>query len=140
MKKLISKSFVALAILVGAVSVSAETAVIVHTSNNSALSEDIIADIYLGKAKKFPNGNKVTAITVSEKSDAKTSFNKKVLDKSNSQLKTYWAKLVFTGKGRPPKEHSTDEEVKQLVATNPNMIGVIDAGAVDASVKVVYKF
>lgn len=140
MKKLISKSFVALAILVGAVSVSAETAVIVNTSNNSALSEDIIADIYLGKAKKFPNGNKVTAITVSEKSDAKTSFNKKVLDKSNSQLKTYWAKLVFTGKGRPPKEHSTDEEVKQLVAANPNMIGVIDASAVDASVKVVYKF
>lgn len=140
MRKLISKSLVALSLLVGAMNVFAETAVVVHPSNNSNLSEELIADIYLGKAKKFPNGVKVTAITLEEKSDAKTVFNKKILDKSNSQLKTYWAKLVFTGKGRPPKEFSSNDEVKQQIAANPNMIGVIDASAVDASVKVVTKF
>jgi ABC-type phosphate transport system substrate-binding protein len=48
--------------------------------------------------------------------------------------------LIFTGKGTPPKQSGSDADVKALIAKNPNMIGYIDASAVDGSVKVVHKF
>ena len=53
------------------------------------------------------------------------------------QLKAYWAKLVFTGQGTPPKEVDNDAAVLKLVAENPNIIGYIDAAAVNSSVRVV---
>ena len=61
-------------------------------------------------------------------------FNARVLDKSDSQLKAYWSRVVFTGTGTPPKEVGGDNEVKKLVADNPNLIGYIDKTKLDSSV------
>ena len=63
-----------------------------------------------------------------------------MLNKSGSQLKSYWSKLVFTGKGTPPKVVANDAEVISLISANPNLIGYIDAAAVTGTVKVIAKF
>jgi len=57
-----------------------------------------------------------------------------------SKLKGHWSKLIFTGKGTPPKEVSTDAEVIELVAANPNIIGYINASSVTDKVKIAGKF
>jgi hypothetical protein len=67
-------------------------------------------------------------------------FNEKILNKTSSQMKAYWSKLVFTGKGTPPKELLSDKEVIDLVSKNPNMIGYIQKESVTAAVKVVATF
>ena len=48
----------------------------------------------------------------------------------------YWSKLIFTGKGQPPRSAKPGRSQK-LVANNPNTIAYIDKGSVDSSVKVV---
>lgn len=117
----------------------AETAVIVHPDSGiSSLNDQDISRIFLGKSKSYPNGNKVAPINQKDGA-ARDTFLKEVCKKSASQYKAYWSKLVFTGKGTPPKELSGDAEVKSAVASNPEAIGYIDASAVDASVRVVYK-
>lgn len=118
----------------------AEVAVIVHPSNANALDEATVAKIFLGREKSFADGKSVVPVSLSESAAASTAFNDTVLKKSSSQLKAYWSKLVFTGKGTPPKEISSDEEMIKLVATNPSLIGYVDASKVDASVKVALKF
>ncbi|HCU67137.1 MAG TPA: phosphate ABC transporter substrate-binding protein [Rheinheimera sp.] len=118
----------------------AEVAVIVHPSNNNALDEATVAKIFLGREKSFADGKSVVPVSLSETAAASTAFNDTVLKKSSSQLKAYWSKLVFTGKGTPPKEITSDEEMIKLVATNPSLIGYVDASKVDASVKVALKF
>lgn len=118
----------------------AEVAVIVHPSNNNALDEATVAKIFLGREKSFADGKSVVPVSLSETATASTAFNDTVLKKSSSQLKAYWSKLVFTGKGTPPKEITSDEEMIKLVATNPSLIGYVDASKVDASVKVALKF
>ncbi|SMF55111.1 hypothetical protein SAMN02745866_03535 [Alteromonadaceae bacterium Bs31] len=118
---------------------NAETAVIVHPSNGVSLDKDSIGKIFLGKAKSFPGGESVLPVNQKEGSDIRTGFDETVLGKSSSQIKAYWSKLMFTGKGQPPKEVSS-AEVKSLVAGNPATIGYIDASEVDASVKVVFTF
>lgn len=118
----------------------AEVAVIVHPSNANALDEAAVSKIFLGREKSFADGKSVVPLSLAESAPASTAFNDAVLKKSSSQLKAYWSKLVFTGKGTPPKEIATDEEMIKLVATNPSVIGYVDASKVDASVKVAMKF
>jgi ABC-type phosphate transport system substrate-binding protein len=119
---------------------SAEVAVIVHPSNANNLSADDVKRIFLGKMKKFPNGESVLPVNQDSSSSVKDEFNDKVLGKSASQVKAYWSKLVFSGKGSPPKEASTQDEVIQLVKDNQSVIGYVDASKVDPGVKVVAKF
>lgn len=118
----------------------AEVAVIVHPSNNNALDEKTIKRIFLGKNKKFDNGNKIIPMNQNQGSEARTAFGKKVLGKSDSQLKAYWSKLIFTGKGTPPDEKSNDAEILKLVANTPDSIAYVDAASLDDSVKVVGRF
>ena len=138
--KMISRAAIALS-LFAAAAVHAEVAVIVSASNgNSALDQDTISRIFLGKTANFPDGSQAIPVDQNEGSAVRETFNDKVLGKSSSQLKAYWSRLIFTGKGTPPKESGADADIKALVAKNPNLVGYVDAGVVDSSVKVVFKF
>ncbi|WP_438862292.1 substrate-binding domain-containing protein [Neptunicella sp.] len=118
----------------------ADIAVIVHPSNADAMDANDISKIFLGKSSSFPGGSKAVPVNQGEDQAARTEFDDKVLNKSASQLKAYWSKLLFTGKGSPPQNQANDSEVIALVASNPNIIGYVDAAAVNDSVKVVATF
>lgn len=139
MKKLICA--LAATLMLGFTSATwAEVAVIVHPSAGfDSLSEDDVSRLFLGKSKSFPNGSAATPVNQNEGSAVRDKFNEGVCKKNASQYKAYWSQLVFTGKGTPPKDVGDDAAVKAAVAANPAMIGYIDASAVDASVKVVFK-
>ncbi len=115
----------------------AEVAVITHPSNGNSLSKADITAIFLGKKKTFPDGSSAVALVLD---DATTDeFNTKLLGKSSSQLKSYWSKLVFTGKANPPKTVSP-ATMLELVTNNPNMIGFIDSSSIPDGVSVAGEF
>ena len=134
------KTLFSLSILLFCLSAHAEVAVIVHPSNASSADALLIKRIFEGQLKSFSDGS--SAIPISQTADlpAAEEFNSKVLKKTASQLKAYWAKIVFTGKGSPPNEVNNDAEVIKLVSTNPNLVGYVDASAVNSSVKVLATF
>ena len=121
-------------------SVFAEVVVVVHPSNSAALNAEEISKLYLGRTKSFPDGKAAIPVAQAEGSASTELFNQKVLNKTGSQIKAYWSKLVFTGKGTPPKEVSSDQEVIELVSQNPSVIGYINKSAVTDAVKVVATF
>lgn len=139
MKSLSTKALLVAATLFASVA-QAEIAVVVHPSNAANLDASNLSRIFLGKMKSFPGGVQALPLNQAEGNAVTSEFNSKVLKKSGSQLKAYWSKLVFTGKGTPPKAVGSDAEVISLVSTNPNLIGYVDASAVTADVKVVAKF
>lgn len=118
---------------------SADIAIIVSkTSTATKLTKDQVQDIFLAKKNSFPDGT--SALPLDNKESAvREKFNETILEKTSSQVKSYWSKLIFTGKGTPPKDVDGSDEVKKLVANNPNTIGYIDKTKVDASVKVVFE-
>ena len=139
--KILKHSYSILLISLASSLVSAEISVIVSNNNpNTAINQTMVSKIFLGKAKSFPDGSQAVPIDQDDGAAARDAFNSTVLGKSSSQLKSYWSRLIFTGKGTPPKQSGNDASVKQLVADNPNIIGYIDSSAVDDSVKVVHKF
>lgn len=115
----------------------ADVSVIVHPSNNSAMTEDDISRMFLGKNKSFSNGSSVTPVNAKYGSGTRAEFEDKIIGKSKSQIKAYWSKLIFTGKGKPPTELSSDEDIIAFVASNPGAIGYVAIDKVNDTVKVV---
>lgn len=116
----------------------AEVYVIVHPDNANAISENDIRRIFLGKLKSFSDGKEAIPLNFSEGAELTNAFSSKALGKTPTQLKSYWSKLIFTGKGTPPRAVDSVDEIINLVSSNPNLIGYTDKPS-DA-VKVVATF
>ncbi len=91
--------------------------------------------LFLGKAKKLPDGEKAKVVDQSKSSASREVFLKKVLKKSEKKLKAYWSKQVFSGKASPPKQLDDDAAVKSYVSSTAGAIGYIDSASLDDSVK-----
>ena len=103
----------------------------------TALTAEQASDIFLGRATTLPGAGAAVPVDQSEGAASRDVFYQKATGKSAAQVKAYWSKQIFSGKGQPPKEVGDSAAVKSLVANNPNMIGYIDKGALDGSVKAV---
>ncbi|QOY96017.1 phosphate ABC transporter substrate-binding protein [Massilia sp. UMI-21] len=115
---------------------SAELVVIVSARNPlPALSGDQVAAIFLGQAGRFPDGAEAVALDQRLGSQERAQFYSQVTGKTPALLKAHWSKMVFTGRGQPPRELADSATVRRMVADNPAMIGYIDRSALDASVR-----
>lgn len=118
-------------------SVFAELVVVVNPTNANALDAKKVQRIFLGKDKKFGDGNETIAVNQDATTQIRQDFDEAVLGRSSSQISAYWSKLVFTGKGIPPKELADDAAVIDLVSKNPSVIGYINKASVTDAVKIV---
>lgn len=109
----------------------AEVVVIVSAKSSLAPTVEQVCQTFLGKIKT------PTPITLAEKNSTRDEFYSKSCNKDPAQVRSIWAKLIFTGGGTPPKEVETDKDMKKLVAADPQSVGYIDKKNLDASVKMV---
>ncbi len=138
-KKWLSIVAVAAGVLFSASALS-EIAVVVHPNNDNALTKADVTRIFLGKKRAYPNGSEAIPVDQTDGSAVRSRFVQTMLKKNDQQIKAYWAQLLFTGKGTPPKDVGGGAEVKALISKNPALIGYIDVSEVDDSVKVVLLF
>lgn len=113
-------------------------AVVSSKSSIRTLSQTQVADLFLGKASRYPSGLQAVPIDQAEGSAVRDEFYAKLADKTAAQLKAYWSKIIFTGRGKPPAAVSNGIELKKRLVENPAAIGYIDATLVDDSVRVVF--
>jgi hypothetical protein len=55
----------------------------------------------------------------------------------SARIKAHWSKVLFTGRGSPPRALADSDQVRRLVAADPSTIGYLERSRVDASLKVV---
>ena len=117
---------------------AAEVVVIVSaTSPLAMLRADQVADIFLGQVASFPDGAEAVALDQRIGTPLRDEFYAKVAAKSAPLVKAHWSKMIFTGRGQPPREVGSSSAVRRMVANNPTLIGYIDRAALDPSVKAV---
>ncbi len=95
------------------------------------LTKDQVADIFLGRETGLK------PVDLPESSVAREIFYKKATGRDAAQVRAVWARLIFTGRGKLPRELPDAAAVKKAVAADPNLVGYIDKADLDASVKVV---
>lgn len=114
-----------------------EVVIIVHPSNAlTEISVDDVKKIYLGKKKFFPGGGKVVPGDQPKGTESRKFFYGGIIGRSESKLKSYWSRLIFTGKGSPPKVVGFDRIVKEWVANKPKAMGYIMRSEADDTVKI----
>jgi ABC-type phosphate transport system substrate-binding protein len=136
----IIRNYLALPLLLAMVTTSAYAEVVVIVSANSpvtSLTAEQTARIFLGKTTSFPGDGPAVPIDQIEGNAMREEFYAKVVHKSATQLSAYWAKVIFTGDGRPPVELESNLAVRRAVAKDKNAIGYIDKRYVNRSVRAV---
>jgi ABC-type phosphate transport system substrate-binding protein len=117
----------------------AQIAVVVGAKSIAiALTAEQAAGLFLGKSDQLPGAGVALLLDQPESNPNRELFYTKVAGKSAAQVKAAWSRLVFSGKGTPPKEIANSTEVKKLVSSNLNAVGYIEKSAVDSSVKVLF--
>lgn len=115
----------------------AALAIVAHPSNNAAgITLEEAEQIWLGKSRELANGRRVAPVDQGAGTASRAKFYKSVVKKDERELKAYWSKLIFTGKGQPPREIGDDAAVQAWVASHPDAIGYVDGKFVNSSVKV----
>jgi hypothetical protein len=127
-------------LLLSCATAQAEPIVVVvsATSPVTKLDKVQVANLFLGKSFSFPDGSAAVPIEQTDATVAHEEFHKNITEKSATQLKSYWSKMIFSGKGTAPKEVASNAELLKLLASNPAMIGYVDKTAADKTVKVVF--
>jgi hypothetical protein len=110
---------------------SAADIVVVMAPGAAALSKDQVANLYLGRSTDL------TPLDLPESSAVREAFYKLATDRGAAQVKAVWARLTFTGQGKPPKEIADAAAVKKAVAADPKAVGYIEKSEADATVKIV---
>ena len=134
----IGRVIAALVLSLAAGTAAAEVVAVVSArSAVTSLSRNQVADIFLGKAARFPDGSPAVPIDQAEGAAARDEFYLSVAGKSAAQLNAHWSKIIFTGRGQPPREVANGAAVKKLLLENPAAIGYIERSLVDGGLRVV---
>ncbi|MBK8675246.1 MAG: phosphate ABC transporter substrate-binding protein [Cellvibrionales bacterium] len=138
--KIISSIFLLLIMAVYAANTQAEIAIIANKSVSIAsITEAQAAAIFLSQLDVLEDGTQLIPVDQKDDQETRSMFYAKVIKKGAAQLNAYWSRKVFSGEGQPPKKVADDAVVLALVRANPNVIGYVDAAAVNNSVKVLLR-
>lgn len=136
MKKILLLTFV-FAFFLSAASAFSEVVVIVNSSVSvDSLSAAEVKDIYTGKMTKFSDGTKIKVVMLKTGS-MHDSFMNDVVGESPSKISNIWKKVIFTGKGKPPKIVKSAADMVKTVKSKSGAIGYADSSDDLTGVKVI---
>lgn len=104
------------------------------------LSQDEVINIYLGRYRRLVSGVAADPIDYPVDHDYRARFYRRLVNKSLAEINAYWARLVFSGKTRPPQVVDGVDNVLRLVASQPGALAYLERSQVDARVKIVFEF
>ena len=105
--------------------------VVVNRSNPVvSVTREELSAIYLKRKSDWLPVDQYPAAPVRER------FSRAVHGKSVGYVTRYWQRLIFSGRGIPPRQLPSDAAVLEFVKNNANAIGYI-AGAPQDGVKVI---
>lgn len=104
--------------------------VIIHPDNASSdLGRDFVADVYLKRITRWPDGQTVFPVDQHPSSAVRQRFSESVLKRSVAAVKRYWQQRIFSGRELPPPELEGDQAVVGYVLKHRNAIGYVSGTA-----------
>lgn len=109
---------------------SGATFKIVVNSANSVASENkaTLSKLFLKKVREWGSSKeKVTPFDLDEKAAARQAFSEAIHGKSISAIKSYWQRMIFSGRDVPPDELASEEAMLQKIAADKSAIGYVSS-------------
>jgi hypothetical protein len=113
-----------------AVIVNKQTAVMATTSSE-------LKGIFMGIKDKWPNGVKVTAVSLSLDHPETRTWLKEICGMTEQEYRKYFMQMSFQGKTvNTPRLLMSAGQVRSVVASTPGSIGIVPMEEVDGSVNI----
>jgi hypothetical protein len=96
-----------------------------------------ISKLFLRKQMKWPNGQPVQPVDQVESSPVRRRFSPAIHRMDVPSVQSFWQEMVFSGRGEPPPERTSDAAVIAYVRANPNAVGYIGDSTPVESVRVI---
>ncbi|WP_231552616.1 type 2 periplasmic-binding domain-containing protein [Alcanivorax nanhaiticus] len=139
MKKGLLASFLIMAgTLFSSLVVAGPVVVVSQESAIDSLSQNQVRQIFNGQLRRV-SGISVKPLDLPNGSASRDAFYQQVTGKSAEQMKSYWARMIFTGRGMPPREVSSERELGMLVGSDPGFIGYVEESRVPAGLRLVFR-
>lgn len=134
------RQLITLLALFFATTLNAEILVVVgKASPIEHVNEQEVANIFLAKTNRLADGSRITPLKLSDQ-NYEFNFYYKISGKNPSQIASYWTALIFTGKGKPPKEFKEKNKLQEELTNNPGAMAYILAEQLSDQMKVIYTF
>lgn len=103
------------------------------------LTQDDVINIYLGRYRRLASGMVAEPVDLPADAELRARFYRRLVNKSLAEINAYWARLVFSGKTRPPQVVEGVENVLRLVAAQPGALAYLERTQVDGRVRIVFE-
>jgi ABC-type phosphate transport system substrate-binding protein len=120
--------YVVLITLAFVISASAQSAyVLIVNSDNEieSLSKKEVSDIFLKKNTHWQDKSKIKPADREKSAPVRENFSKDIHKKSVNAVIGYWQRKIFSGRGVPPVEKSSNKAVIEYVKSNATAIGYV---------------
>src|SRR5688500_15915464 len=86
--------------------------VIVNRSNPvSELTRAEVSAIFMKRIRSWRDGSEILAVDQSSRPALREAFSREIHEKNTAFVSRYWQRLIFAGRGIPPPELPSDEDV-----------------------------
>lgn len=112
--------------------------VVAKSSVVTNLTEREVRRIFLSKMSRLNNGERIQPFELSNQ-EYKAEFYHKVTGKTLHQLNSYWTALIFTGKGKPPRNLDDTQALLTEVVANPAAITYMPSEYLNEHLRVIHR-
>ena len=103
----------------------------------SSLEKAEVAKMFMKQSVKWASGLSIEPVDQSPAAGVRERFSADILDKPTGAVQSAWQRIIFSGRGVPPAELSSDEQVLYFIFEHHGGIGYVSEGAATDRVKVV---
>lgn len=136
-KRILITVLLSLPLFATAQTVIAEELAVIVSKNSpvDSLTDAEIQQLFSGQSRSV-GGNSLQPLDLPGGDAQRNAFYQQLLGRSPDQMRSHWARLIFTGKARPPREVNSPREMKTMIESSESFIGYIPAADVNENVKV----
>lgn len=118
--------------LAGSVQAEKLMVVVNPRSGVTALSKSELVNIYMGRRKVLEGENTAFPLDISGTNTLKARFYELLLKKKLAEINSYWARLIFSGQGSPPRQLDDFAQIRSAIMDNIGAIGYLpDSESID---------
>jgi ABC-type phosphate transport system substrate-binding protein len=102
--------------------------VVVNEANPAdSISKGELSRVFMKQSDTWTGGQPVMPVDQTATSSTRNGFSKVVFARNASAIKSHWQRQIFSGRGVPPPEKASDDEVLAFVRANPGAIGYVSS-------------
>jgi len=120
---------------------AAESIVVVANpaSGVTTLSRNEVINIFLGSFRQLPTGRVASPVDLPVGHPVRAEFYRRLVGKSPAEINTYWARLVFSARTRPPIQAERLQDALSLVQGSETAITYLERSQVKGPLRVVFE-